>query len=314
MPGGFGYRTELEFAGSATEVMDTYLTYSDGGLTITAGQHNNFQGLEEISSSLFTSFIERAAFTDAFGFERRIGLSAAYAAGDVLLQGGAFTDNIHDVATTRAWGLDGRAVYMPKLGSTQLHLGGSVHMNDLPSTGTLRYRQRPLVHFTTERFIDTGTFSARRELGIGLEGAVISGRFHAAAETYWQSVDRPGALADPDFFGAYVEAGYFLTEGDTRGYRGGVFNRDRPARGVDAGGTGAIQINLRYDYLDLADAGIAGGVQNGYHASLIWTPTSYTRLMLNYARSDYAGAIHPATGGDRDYAVDAIGVRAQIDF
>lgn len=314
IPGGFGYRTELEFSGTTTEVMDTYLTYSDGGLTITAGQHNTLQGLEELSSSLFTSFMERSAFTDAFGFERRIGLSAAYAKDDVLLQGGVFTDNVNSGVSSNSWGLDGRAVYMPRIGSTQLHLGGSIHMNELPGSGSIRYRQRPHVHFTSERFIDTGSFSAERELGIGLEAAVVNGPFHASAETYWQSVKRPGALADPTFFGGSIEAGYFLTKGDSRGYRKGVFDRTSPQSAVGAGGIGAVQVNLRYDYLDLTDAGIAGGVQNGYQASLIWTLTGYTRVMFDYARSDYTGAIYPAAGGDRDYAVDAFGVRAQIDF
>jgi phosphate-selective porin OprO/OprP len=80
------------------------------------------------------------------------------------------------------------------------------------------------------------------------------------------------------------------------------------------GGMGALQVNLRYDRLDLSDAGIAGGRQNGLAVSLIWTPTEYTRLMMNYGRIRYADAIHPASGDDTSYSVDAFGMRAQIDF
>lgn len=55
-------------------------------------------------------------------------------------------------------------------------------------------------------------------------------------------------------------------------------------------------------------------MQNGYFASLIWTPTDYTRLMMNYGRLQYDGAIHPAAGGDRSYGVDTFAMRAQVDF
>jgi phosphate-selective porin OprO/OprP len=79
-------------------------------------------------------------------------------------------------------------------------------------------------------------------------------------------------------------------------------------------GIGAVQFNVRYDHLDLNDAGIVGGTQNGYIVSLIWTPTDYTRFLLNYGRMDYNDAVHPATVGDTSYAVDAVGMRVQVDF
>jgi len=314
IPGGFGYKFELDFAGGDAEFSDAILSYSDGPLKIAIGQHNTFQGLEELSSSLNISMLERAAFTDAFGFERRLGLSAQYLAGDILLQGGVFSDNFSDLSN-KSWSVDGRAVYMPKLGETQLHLGGSIHYSELnDASDTARYRQRPLVHFTSERFINTGSFTATDELGFGLEAAAISGPFHAAAEGYWQKTNRPGGLADPTFFGGYAEVGYFLTGEDSRGYKKGVFGRIKPANPVGDGGIGAIQVNLRYDHLDLNDAGIIGGSQKGYMASIIWTPVTYTRFMLNYARLNYSDAVHPAAGGDVSYGVNAFGMRAQIDF
>ena len=313
IPGGFGYKFEVDFAGGEVEIVDAIATYGHGGLTISAGQHNTFQGLEELTSSRFISTMERAAFTDAFGFERRVGLSAQFESGAVLVQGGAFTDNVADLSNEN-WSVDGRAVFMPKLGETQLHLGGSLHYADYEAGSELRYRQRPFVHFTDERFIDTGSFGAASELGMGLEAAAIRGPFHAAAEGFWQKADRPGALADPTFFGGYAEVGMFLTPGDSRGYKGGTFDRVKPANPVGEGGFGAVQVNVRYDRLDLVDAGLIGGTQDGYAVSLVWTPTDYTRLMMNYGRMQYDNAALPAAGGDSSYGVDAFGVRAQIDF
>ena len=313
MPGGFGYKFEVDFAGNEVALTDAIVTYANGPATVTVGQHNNFQGIEELTSSLHSSFIERAAFTDAFGFERRLGLSVQYAKGPFLAQAGVFSDNV-DALSNKNRGADGRIVFMPKSGDTQFHVGGSVHYADLEALSTVRYRQRPLVHFTSQRFIDTNILQAESETGYGLEAAIISGRLHAAAEQFWQHLNRPGALSDPTFSGGYAEVGYFLTPGDTRGYKGGVFDRVKPKNAVGKGGMGAVQLNLRYDWLDLVDAGILGGTQNGYQVGLNWMPSDYTRLMLNYGRMQYDNAVYPAAGGDRSYGVDAVGMRAQIDF
>jgi phosphate-selective porin OprO/OprP len=317
IPGGFGYKIEVDFAGSDIAVTDAIITYDDGPLTVTVGQHNNFQSLAELTSSRWSSFIERPAFTDAFGFERRLGVSAQVdVTDDIMLQAGLFTDNIEDLPG-ESWSGDVRIVASPMVGETQLHFGGSFHYTDVAEGDTVRYRQRPLVHFTSERFINTGNMGAQSETGAGVEAAVISGPFHAVAEGFWQSANDIGVTMDnANFFGGYAEVGMFLTEGDSRGYRGGKFNRTRPARPVNEGGIGAFQINARYDYLDLNDtsAGIIGGTQNGYFASLIWVPTDYTRFSVNYGRLEYDDAVHAAAGGDRDYSVDVLGMRAQIDF
>jgi phosphate-selective porin OprO/OprP len=79
----------------------------------------------------------------------------------------------------------------------------------------------------------------------------------------------------PTFFGGYAEVGWYIT-GETRGYRNGAFDRTRVLRPLSAGGPGAFQVNLRYDRLDLSDAGVTGGSQNAYLASLIWIPSDYT--------------------------------------
>ncbi|MCB2073426.1 MAG: hypothetical protein H6917_14870 [Novosphingobium sp.] len=316
IPGGFGYKFELDFAGDDVEITDAVLSYKDGGVGVMIGQHNGFQSLEELTSSRFISFMERAAFTDAFGFERRVGVSGSYKSGPLLVQAGVFTDNISDLNSdeNNSYGFDGRVVYAPELGSAQLHLGASAHYRDLgDAASSVRYRQRPFVHTSDTRFVDTGSIAASSETSYGLEAAAISGPLHFAGEAYWQKVARPG-MANPTFFGGYAELGYFLTKGDTRGYKNGIFDRVKPANGVDKGGPGAIQVNLRYDRLDLNDAGIIGGTQDGYAISLIWTPTNYTRLMVNYGRMEYGNAAIPAAAGDTSYAVDAFGMRAQVDF
>ena len=317
MPGGFGYRLEADFAPSQVTLIDAYLSYkASPQITLTVGQHKPFWGMEELTSDLFTSFLERSPMTTAFGFERRLGVSAAYQGKSVLLQAGAFTDDAQTLAANDAdnsYSVDGRAVFMPKVGNGQLHLGGSIHyrkLNDLAASVT--YAARPHVRTTNLQFINTNAVTnATAERGMGLEAGYFAGRFHATAESYWQRVSRRG-FADPTFNGGYAEVGYMLTD-DVTAYKGGVPDRIRPKKGVEDGGIGAIQVNARYDWLDLNDAGVVGGREQTAGLGVIWIPTDYVRFMLDYGHVWVKDAAVPAAG-DRDYTADVVGMRAQFDF
>jgi phosphate-selective porin OprO/OprP len=315
LPGNFGYRAEIDVANSGVELTDLFLTYKPKPeLTLTLGQHKPFWGLEETTSDLFTSFMERAAFNSAFGFERRVGLSATYAKNALVVQGGVFADNAADLNNdaNNSYSLDGRVVFMPRIGPGTLHVGGSVHMRDFNDvSSTARYRARPFVHTTDLRLVDTKAFSATGETSYGAELAYVAGRFHATGEGHWITARRPG-LADPTFFGGYGEVGILLTD-DTTAYKGGVYDRIRPKNPLGAGGIGAVQLNARYDYLDLNDGAITGGRQQVAGVSMLWIPTDYVRFILNYGHIWIDDAA-VAAGVDRNYTADSLGMRAQFDF
>lgn len=315
IPGGFSYRVEADIANSSVELTDVYMSYGPGPLSVTAGQIKPFTSLDDMTSDLFTSFTERAAFVQAFGFERKVGMSAQYKGRALLVQAGVFGDNANDLLddANNSIGVDGRVVWMPKLGDAQLHLGGSAHWRDVNDpAATLRYRSRPFVHTTDLRLVDTRALGASGEQGMGLEAAVIAGPFHAAGEAFWQTMRRPG-LADPTFFGGYAEAGFVLT-GESRGYKDGAFDRLKPAKPVTDGGIGAIEINARYDHLDLNDSGIIGGRQRTALIGVVWAPIDYVRITANYGRVKINDAAIASTAGDRDYSADVFGLRTQIDF
>lgn len=328
IPGGFGYKIEVDFAGNEVEITDAFLTYKPSkALGLTLGQHNAFQSMEELSSSRFISFLERAAFTDAFNFERRIGLSATWTGGDFIAQGGIFTDNIEDLGDAQdavglgdeneAVSLDGRIVYAPKLGETQLHLGASAHWRDNGGNAAAgpatRYRQRPFVHTSNSRFLATPGLRVGTETNYGMEAALVRGPLHAVAEAHWLNADTLTPGLSPTFFGGYAEVGLFLT-GESRGYKSGRWDRTKVRRPVGDGGAGAFQVNLRYDHLDLTDGGIVGGRQRGYEASLVWIAQDNVRFLLNYGHLRFDDSAIPAAGGDRDYGIDVFGARAQVDF
>lgn len=315
MPGGFGYRIEADLANSSVSLTDAYLTYkASKELSVTLGQHKPFWGLEEMTSDLYTSMMERASFAGAFGFERRLGVSATYSTDSFLVQGGVFSDDLAELNadTVKNWSIDGRVVVMPKIGDGTLHLGVSAHLRDLAGAGAnARYRARPFLHTTDVRLVDTGSFVVTGERILGAEFAYISGRFHATAEGQMMTVSRPG-FADPTFRGAYAEVGYLLTD-DTTAYKGGAYERIKPRNPVGKGGLGALQVNARYDWIDLTDAGRNGGRQQTAGLSLIWIPIDYVRFIANYGHIWVRGAAQ-RVAGDPNYAADALGMRAQFDF
>lgn len=320
---GFGYKLEVELSDNNVELVDTFVTYEKGGLLLTLGNHNAFQSLDELTGDTTGSVMERAAFTDAFNFERRLGFSAQYKTGPWLAQAGVFTDDVAALANSsdgvaggdenNSFSLDGRLVFAPKLGSMQLHLAASAHWRDLGRLvdGATRYQQRPFAHSANTRLIGTRPLRIEREFSRGVELAGIVGPLHFAGEAHWLRAYRPD-IPNLDFWGGYAEAGYFLT-GERRAYADGIFGSTRPLKPLGKGGMGAIQATVRYDYLDLDSGEIRGGRQNGYIASLIWTPIQYLRFNLNYAYLDYSGAV-ALPSGRSDYSAQVIGTRVELDF
>jgi len=314
LPGNFGYRIEADFA-DGVELTDVYLTYdASEEVTLTLGYQKPFWGLEEMTSDLFTSMLERAAFNSAFGFERRVGLSGTYSGENVLVQLGVFSDDVESLDDSNdSYSFDGRVVFNPRLGDGQLHIGASAHLRDLnDAVSTVRYRARPFSHTTDVRLIDTGDITASGERSYGLELAYTQGPFHVAVEGHQMTSRRPG-LPNPKFRGGYAEVGMLLTPGDVRGYRNGAFDRIRPAHPITEGGIGAIQLNARYDRLDLTSHDIAGGKQQAVGLSAIWVPTDYVRFLVNYGHLWINDAAVLSDAG-ADYEVDTVGLRAQFDF
>jgi phosphate-selective porin OprO and OprP len=354
LPGGFGYTAEFDFAQGQVNYEDIILTYQadKSPLLVTIGNFYPFSSLDTMTSSRVTSFLERATLTDAFGYNRRLGVGITWSDvedDEYVVHAGLFSQEINNSSFNRTgWQASVRGVYAPKLGETRLHVGANFqHRVAQQDAQNVRYRARPLTQLTDQRFIDTGAIAADGDDILGLELGAIRGPFHFAAEAQqvWVRGFRPGETFganngvdgglfyadDPRFRSAYGEIGFYFT-GETRGYKNGRWDRTKVLRGFDKGGWGALQANLRVDYVDLGDrvAGtslsapdfVNGGRQLGYQASLIWNPTDYLRFMAQYGRANYqggprAGTVVPGSTApvdERSFDVDTVGVRAQVDF
>lgn len=335
MPGDFGYKFEADFANAGANSNigfgDVILSWnpSKGPITINIGNHETFESLEQISSSRFVSFIERAQMNDAFNHTRRLGMSVNFADKANVLRFGAGIFSNHSIDQSfdnDGWIGAARLTYSPDALGGKLHFGANYQHREFQSNAqNIQYRARPFLQTTDVRFVSTGTYASKGDDIFGLELAGIFGPLHGAAEAQLVKSNAygPGDLVntngdltgsttvpgdDPEFFSWYAELGYFLT-GETRGYKNGAWDRTKVLNPVNKGGMGAFQINARYDYLDLTDGklqngftnnfstGVStvstslsrGGKQTGYLLGLTWIPMDYVRFLVNYIHSDVEG-------------------------
>ena len=375
LPGGFRYSAEFNFAQGTIDYEDIFLAYDfqKAPLTVQIGNIYPFSSLETMTSSKFTSFLERASITDAFNYNRRLGIGFTAndkAADRWLVQAGIFNEPINNGLFTRTgWQASVRGVFAPTVGSGRLHLGANFqHRANTREAKVQQYRSRPLTQITDQRFVDTGNLASKGDDVAGLELGAVFKRFHFAGEAQkvWvrhaydaaeialingrpdSNVTFPtGAVplnGNPSFWGGYAEVGFYLT-GETRGYKGGKWDRTKVLKPFNDGGWGAIQLNGRVDMVELRDRVdnssssfsapfyVNGGKQVGYQASLIWNPMDYVRFMAQYGHIDVTGGpratvatlgppplpgIFPVgtttPANRRKYGVDTFAVRAQVDF
>ena len=122
------------------------------------------------------------------------------------------------------------------------------------------------------------------------------------------------------YSGGYVEVLYFLT-GEHRAYirESGLFDRIVPRRNAywvkgeegkpDECGPGAWQVGFRYNYLDLNDEGIDGGILNDFTAGLNWFINPNMKFQWNYSVT-----LRQSPTGLSDGTIQGFGMRYAMDY
>ncbi len=287
------FKIELEdSSGGDVEATDAYIRYSprDSNLKVTIGQFREFMSLDEQTSSRFSSTIERAAFTDAFGFARRLGIAVGTSGSNYTLDLGVYTENLEGADFDEDGKvISARATYSPlKTDETAVHLGTSWrYRNGSDATDSevndgIRYRQRPFTNSAPSRIIDTGRF-AKSDNFFGVETAIVHNRMWAAGEYGLLAANGAGDNPDATFHGFYGEVGTFF--GGKKVYKAGKFNRPQVDNALGEGGIGAFSLVARYDSVDLQDEIYTGKVDT-IVLGADWWPNKYTRLGINYFDAD----------------------------
>ncbi|MBL4612166.1 MAG: hypothetical protein JKY91_00325 [Emcibacter sp.] len=310
------YKFEADFADNKVDVKDAYMQYKFKPVSITVGQFKHMNSLEEQTSSRYITFMERACFTDAFKFSRRVGIAAGTGGKNWTVKAGYFfegfgstNDSDNDSNLFAA-----RATFSPDVSeSAKIHLGASFFSrNENGIEYTHGYSQRPHNH-QSGKYVKSEKFDIDKETFFGVELAGVMGPFAAQAEWGWMknslSATETDTSKDPKYNGGYFELSYFVT-GESRSYSGkkGSFGRVKVKNPVNEGGSGAIQIAARYDVIDLVHENF-GEKQDTFLLGVNWHLNNYSRIMANYSHSNVKDS-----AGIKNNKIDAIGARFQVDW
>ena len=311
------YKFETDFSGNNVTVKDAYLQWlGKNGTNIIVGQFKTPNSLDEQTSSRHISFMERASFTDAFQLSRKIGVGISTGGDNWTAKAGVFRGANGSSLENEGSDFAARVTYSPTYSKTQLHFGGSARLRTTSDQSKFRYRQRPHLHLSPKRFVETNRIGSKDFL-VGLEAASLNGPLWVTAEIM-RLKPKVGLSnqENPIFFGGYAEAGYFIT-GEKRGYKAskGTWDRPKVISPVNDGGTGAWALATRFDLLDLSSKGYLGGKQKNIIVGLNWYLNRYTRIMVNYNNTKITNASSASiNGNDGRNSINGIGLRAQIDW
>lgn len=299
------FKAQYDFAGGEVGARDLYIGLVDLGKIDSLLFGHMFEpfSLEQLTSSKYITFMERALPVEAFAPARNTGVRVSGGEDRWSWDLGAFYDADDSGDTTGdEVNLTGRLTFLPfyESDSRLFHVGLGV-TDRSPVDDSLRFRSRPEAH-QSPRVVDTASFLADGALIYNLEAALVSGPWSFQGEWYQASADTLNG-ADLDFGGFYVYGSYFLT-GEHRNYDGNHFGRTKPANPFGGGGGGAWEVALRFSSLDLSDAGILGGEVDDVTVGLNWYPLQNVRWMLNFVQSDVDGV------GD----VNVLQTRFHVDF
>ena len=328
------FKAEYDFAGAGEKAQDgkasKEVAIKDAYIGVTGipyigtlqvGHQKEPFGLEVLTSDDFTTFMERSALVlGSFVSERNTGFRQqnAYLANRLTIMSGVFreTDNggrssldgKYYAGTIRLTGLP----WQDEEKRALIHLGAAYSYRN--TTGAFRIETRPSAHLAlTSKTVGTGDIAADDASFYGAEGAFVYGPFSAQAEYVISSLDAPEA-GDPSFEGYYVYATASVT-GESRVYKNseGVFDRIKPTKNFrqDGKGVGAVELGVRYEFVDLNDKDIFGGELTDVTVGVNWYLNPNTRVMVNYVNS----SVKDCTEQKDDLGtLGTLETRFQVDF
>jgi len=339
-PANMFWRFQIDFAKAEnSEYKDVYIGWDGipGNQKLIVGHQKRPIGLDHWNSSRFNIFLERPFVVEAHNEDaRRLGIAMRGESDSQSLfwQYGVFVmENIVD---------DGAVIGDDLEASLNARLGGSLYEDeaewfhwalagqvafpdgdvgdDATNQNEGRYRTRPEAR-SSSRWLNTGRIEGTTHLNtIAGELMYNRGPLNLCSEAMFTHVSRNEAIGtEANFYGYYVQAGYFLTGGDHMSYKRSVGSIDRPhiENSFDLFNNcdprcGAWQVAARYSMLDVTDGDIGGGVGRSMTYALNWYFSPYARIQFNLIRGSIAGRdpVMGFTGGD--YTI--YGTRYGINF
>ena len=350
IPQNMLWRMQVDFNNPAVaEYKDVYLGWKNlpNNQSLLIGNQKRPLGLDHLNSSRFNVFTERPLVVETFNEDaRRIGACmyghtddesvnwryGIYNLENTSRDGRYIGDSMQlggygRLAATPWWDAasGGRGYWHTAIAGAVAKPDGDNFPNDTNANDG-RFRTRPLAR-SDSRWLDTGRIAGADWYEVlAFENVLNFGRLQITSEYMATFMQRdnvtPGTGDDLFFHGFYVYASYFLTgEHMPFSRTSGTLQRVKPFEnfflvdrlcGRTGYGLGALQVAARYDYLDLSDADITGGVGQNMTLGLNWHWNAYSKVQMNLINGDITQR-GPIGGFDNgDYWI--YGMRFMCDF
>jgi len=284
-------------------------------------------GLENLTSTRFTTFMDRGPYGD-FGVDSyQLGVVAKKFGPDYSFTLGVQGASINSADVSNASAdskerlvITGRAHWAPiSTDADKVHVAASYRYRNRGDEGAFAYTGRTNTAYSNATFYTTGGIG-NRDATVAVEGAWMHGPLSVQAEYSNIDVTRAGtAGSNPTIKVGYAFVSFWPT-GETRNYDqvAGEFKRPKILNPINAGGFGGVELALRYDFADLTDAYSTlktkpatsqAGEYTGWTLGANYYPTSYVRFQANYTdgKADNYGV-------NQDFDVKQFQLRAQLDF
>ena len=286
---------------------------------------NGYRALEFLERSYLFDFSQATAFNN--GFSPGISAFRTWADDRIFTAIGGYkneSDLIGFGLGDGQYAVTGRVAGLPVWQPDDhffWHVGGAMSHRD-PVNGQVQVRIRnevrnapfPLLNLVA----NTGLINASSQTLYNVETAAVYGPVTFQAEYTANLINGASVGTGPNvgtlaYQGFYTETMVFLTgESRTWNPKIGSFNRVNPKSNFafKECGTGAVELALRYTYLNLNDKGIDGGRLNDVTLGVNWYLNTNTKLQFNYDYLYKDGVKNPEARG----SVHSLGTRLAVDF
>jgi phosphate-selective porin OprO/OprP len=282
-------KVSMELSAGDLQLQDAFIEFTSWKRTLAkVGVFHEPFSLESMSTARGQTFMEQALTVRALAPGRSVGAGLLKRTLGGILYGGVFLRSPPE----EGQGEGGDAVTLRYVRSpifrkkaVNLHFGASYSYRVKTKTESTRFRTRPEVGTTDDRYVNTDFIDGADKIQrFGLDFSRVNGRFSAQAEFMTLAVTRDG-FENVRFWGAYAYVSWFLT-GESRNYDqgSGRFRQVTPSSPLGKGGKGSFELAARISYLDLSNKDIIGGKQTNITVGLNWRPTANWRVMANLVK------------------------------
>lgn len=282
----------------ASEVGDAYVQYKGfENLKLTMGKFKEPFGLENMTSSKHTTFLERSMVSNAFSPDKNKGMMISGSPGNTSWAF-AVIDLEAEEEETSPYAVSGRGSWAAISNEDQtLHFGLSGSLRFLDGE-KFEVDERAEIH-SFEKIVESGNIETEKLQLSAIDVAWVNGAFSLQSE--YMSADLQGVDSSDSLTmdGYYFQASYFLT-GEHRNYKNGAFGAVKPNSKK-----GGWELTSRYSVLDVTAAS-DGSKQDTTTLGINYYYDDNIRLMGNLLHSQLSETVNGSS--------DSTGVAFRVQY